>query len=170
MIADQGPTRNYEEILTDMVGQYQSALLNMCLICLKNRASAEDAVQETFIKAYRALPNFRGECSEKTWLMRIAINTCRDMTRTPWVRHTDRRVTPEDMTGLAAPEQQSSGLAAEISSLPDRYRDVLLLYYYQDMKLEEVAAALNTSPATVSRRLKAAREKLRGVLERGSEL
>ena len=153
MIADQGPTRNYEEILTDMVGQYQSALLNMCLICLKNRASAEDAVQETFIKAYRALPNFRGECSEKTWLMRIAINTCRDMTRTPWFRHTDRRVTPE-----------------EISSLPDRYRDVLLLYYYQDMKLEEVAAALNTSPATVSRRLKAAREKLRGVLERGSEL
>ena len=172
MIAEQGPSCNIEERFSQLVSQYQRQLLHMCAMMLHDDAAAEDAVQETFLKAYRALPQFREECSEKTWLMRIAMNTCRDMTRTAWFRHTDRRVTPEDMQ-LPAQEiprdDDREELAQAIRKLPRKYRDALLLYYYQDMTQEEVAQALNTSPSTISKRLKHARDKLRTLLERGRD-
>lgn len=70
-----------ERALVDMVERYQTPLRRMCCAILHDAALSEDAVQETFLKAYRAIDGFRGECGEKTWLMRIAINTCRDMRR-----------------------------------------------------------------------------------------
>ena len=171
MIAEQGPSCNAEEQFSRLVSEYQRPLLHMCAMMLRDDAAAEDAVQETFVKAWRALPQFRGACSEKSWLMRIAMNTCRDMTRTAWFRHTDRRVIPEELQ-LPAPEEASRDddreeLAQAIMKLPRKYRDALLLYYYQDMNQEEVAQALNTSPSTVSKRLKHARDKLRTLLEGG---
>ena len=174
MIAEQGPSCNAEETFSRPVAEYQKPLLHMCAMMLRDDAAAEDAVQETFVKAWRALPQFRGECSEKSWLMRIAMNTCRDMTRTAWFRHTDRRVTLEELQ-LPVPEDASRDddreeLAQAIMKLPRKYRDVLLLYYYQDLNQEEVAQVLNTSPSTVSKRLKHARDKLRTLLERGREL
>ena len=170
MIAEKEPISNSEEMLTRMVEQYQLRLLKMCRMYLPDGASAEDAVQETFMKAYKALPAFRGESSEKTWLMRIALNTCRDMTRTAWFRHIDKRVVPEDMTSLTAPEETDiSDLSAGIASLPRKFKDAVLLYYYQNMTVEEVAQALKTSPATVSRRLNTARTRLRALLEGGRE-
>ena len=169
MIAEKEPISNKEQILTRLVEQYQLQLLKMCRMYLPDSTSAEDAVQETFIKAYKALPSFRGECSEKTWLMRIALNTCRDITRTGWFKHIDKRIVPEDLKNLTAPEESGiSDLAAEISSLPRKQKDAVLLYYYQNMTVEEVAQALNTSPATISRRLNAARTKLRNLLEGGN--
>ena len=78
--------------LVDMVDRYQAQLLRLCYLVLHDTMLAEDAVQETFLKAYRAMGRFRGDCQEKTWLMRIAINTCRDMRRSAWLRHTDRSV------------------------------------------------------------------------------
>ena len=62
--------------LTRLVRQYQTDLLRICYIQLHDTALAEDAVQETYLKAYRSMPAFRGDCSEKTWLMRIAVNVC----------------------------------------------------------------------------------------------
>ena len=149
MIAELGPSCNVEEEFSRLVSQYQRQLLHMCAMYLHDHAAAEDAVQETFLKAYRALPQFRGECSEKTWLMRIAMNVCRDMTRSAWFRHNDRRITPEE---LQLPAQQSlyddqeEELAQAIMKLPRKYKDALLLYYYQDITQEEVALALNASP------------------------
>ena len=172
MIAIMGPDCNTEEEFSRLVSQYQRQLLHMCAMYLHDDTAAEDAVQETFLKAYRALPRFRGECSEKTWLMRIAVNTCRDMTRSAWFRHNDRRITPDELqlpSHQRFPGDQHEELAQAIMKLPRKYKDALLLYYYQDMNQEEVAQALNASPSSISKRLKHAREKLRVLLERGAE-
>lgn len=80
-----------------MVNQYQGMLLRMCYVYLRDMEQAKDATQETFLKAYKSLASFRGDCSEKSWLVRIAINTCRDMQRSAWFRYMDRRITPEDL-------------------------------------------------------------------------
>ena len=69
-----GPARDIQATFTQLVDAYQKPLLNLCYLTLRDRTQAEDAVQETFLKAYRALPSFRGECSHKTWLTRIALN------------------------------------------------------------------------------------------------
>ena len=84
----QGPDR--EERLNHMVLTYEKELLRLCCVYLRDIELARDAVQETFLKAYRRMDKFEGKASEKTWLMRIAINTCKDMLRGGWLRHVDR--------------------------------------------------------------------------------
>ncbi|MEG1196675.1 MAG: sigma-70 family RNA polymerase sigma factor, partial [Clostridia bacterium] len=135
---------------------------------LRDEDEAQDAVQETFLKAYKAMAAFRGECNEKTWLMRIAINTCRDFRRSAWYRYLDRRITPEDLPLAASPEEEAHAeLTAEIMRLPQRLQEVTLLHYYQNMTTREVAEALQIPQSTVSARLRRARLKLRTLLERG---
>ena len=155
-----------EARLEELVARYQTSLYRTCCLYLGDAALAEDAVQETFLKAYRALPNFRGESSEKTWLMRIAINTCRDLTRSGWFRHTDRHVTPDMLPEAAAPpDSEASSLLTDVMDLPVKQREVILLYYYQGMDVREVAKALGIAKSSVSGRLKSARDNLRRLLE-----
>jgi RNA polymerase sigma-70 factor (ECF subfamily) len=138
----------------------------MCYLNLDDTGLAEDAVQETFVKAYRALPGFRGECSMKTWLMRIAINTCRDMQRGSWLKHISRTVSLDQ---LAEPSESFSedalAVNIEIARLPVKLRETVLLYYYQNMKIEEIADILGIAVSSASERLKRAKEKLRHALK-----
>ncbi len=157
------------ERLTELVNEHQTALRRMCFFLLHDASAAEDAVQETFLKAYKALPKWRGDCSAKSWLMRIALNTCRDMTRSGWFRHTDKRVTPEELpvTSPAPADEDALALRQAIGKLPRKWQEAVLLYYYQDMTLKEVADALHTVPSAISKQLAKARNALRADLERG---
>ena len=155
-----------EQTFTELVEAYQTSLLRMCYLHLQDMGLAEDAVQETFIKAYRALPSFRNECSLKTWLMRIAINTCRDMQRGAWLKHINRHITLDRLSQTIAPVSDDViALNMEIAKLPVKLREVVLLYYYQDMKIEEAAEVLGVAVSTVSTRLKKARGRLRDALK-----
>ena len=87
----KAPDPGIEQQFCDLVNTYQTQLLRMCYLHLQDKGLAEDAVQETFLKAYRALPAYRGESNIKTWLMRIAINSCRDAQRSGWWKHISRR-------------------------------------------------------------------------------
>ena len=97
-----------------------------------------DAVQETFLKAYRSLDSFQGACSEKTWLTRIAVNVCRNLLRAGWFRHVDRRVTLDELPEPIAPfTELDDTVFRTISELPRTQREVVLLYFYQDMTMRE---------------------------------
>ena len=134
----------------------------MCCMYLRDMTMAEDAVQETFLKAYSALPTFRGESSEKTWLCRIAVNVCNDMRRSAWYRFIDRRI---DLDRLQIPveaqNEASLALMMEIMRLPRKWMEVILLYYYEDIRIPQIAEMLGVSETMVSRRLKKARELLK---------
>ena len=156
--------------LERLVEQYQTAVLRTCYLYLCDRSQAEDAVQETFLKVYRNLDSFRGESSEKTWIMKIAINTCYKMNHSGWVRFFNRRVTPEMLPEASVPfEEKDDELTRAVIRLPIRLREVILLYYYQGLKVNEVAEALGISQPSVSQRLKRGRDKLKEALE-GREL
>ena len=160
------PDNTARERLTRMVEAYQQPLLTMCFAYLHDRQLAEDAVQETFLRAYRALGAFRGESSEKTWLMRIAINVCRDMQRGNWFRFVDRRRTASALPEAVSPiEPYEEQLVADVMNLPVKLREVILLYYYQGMNTLEIADSLGISQSSVSGRLKRGREKLKKELE-----
>ena len=98
----QAPNQTPADRLDRMVRQYEKDLLRICCVYLRDRTVAEDVVQETFLKAYRNLDSFRGESSEKTWLMRIAINCCRDYRRSAWYRYIDNRVSIDQLPTLSA--------------------------------------------------------------------
>ena len=149
-----------------LMEQYGSSLLRMCALYLKDADLAQDAVQETFIRAYRHLDNYRGESSEKTWLTAIAMNVSRDMLRTAWFRHqsrsTDIDALPEKPADFELPDNT---VLAEVMRLPAKYREVTLLRYYEGLKLKEVASALGLSDGRVRSRLNKANELLRDRLK-----
>ena len=161
----KGPCRSPEEEITRLVEEHQLALLRLCFAYLHDRALAEDAVQETFLKAYRKLDQFRGNAGMKTWLSAIAINCCRDMRRGGWFRHMDRSVSVDTLPERAAeaytPEDEVS---VAVMNLPVRLRETVLLYYFEDMNTHEIAETLRISQQAVSGRLRRAREKLRKAL------
>ncbi len=151
--------------LDRLMEQYGSTLLRMSALYLKDANLAQDAVQETFLKAYRHLKDYRGESSEKTWLTTICVNTCRDMLRTAWFRHQSRIALdklPETPVPFAFPDDT---VLTEVMGLPAKYREVVLLRYYQGLKLKEVASALRLSPGKVRSRLNRANAILRDRLK-----
>lgn len=161
------------QLLTRWVEQFGNAILRTCFLLLGDRQQAEDAMQDTFLKAWKAMNRFEGRdgCTEKTWLMRIAINTCRDYRRSRWARHIDAT---QALDTLAVPAEQMQPderwLLSDILRMPTALKQVLILYYYQQMTLDEAAQALGTSRSTVHRRLKRAEALLRDTLKGGEGL
>ena len=175
MLAATGPDSikaviSIDEAFTRMVDQYQGAIRRMCYLYLRDHTAAEDAVQETFLKAYKNIDTFRADSTERTWLMSIAINTCKDMNRSAWLRHTEKRVVPEELPIPAnAVDEDALALAEAIRRLPPRHRDAILLYYYQDMTIQEVAQALHAAPSTILKRLNQAKDMLHDLLREEDE-
>ena len=101
-------------------------------------------------------------------MIQIAMNTCRDMQRSAWFRHNDRRITPEDLPLAILPPDDDDDLdvMCDVMQLPSKLKEVVMLYYWQNMNVNEIAHALGVTHSTVSTRLKRAREKLHDVLER----
>ena len=147
------------------MAQYEEPLLRMCFAYLGDAALAEDAVQETFVKAYRALKGFRGEADEKTWLLRIAINTCKDVRRGAWFRHVDRNAALEEIPFSAPCAEYDDTLTSAIMRLARKDREAVLLCYYQGLSGQEAAEVLGVTKATVYNRLKKAKAALKKELE-----
>ena len=166
MEAVKDPDSRRDQTIERLITQHQTSLLRLCYVQLQDQALAEDAVQETFLKAYKGFDSFRGDSSEKTWLTRIAVNTCRDFQRGGWFKHTDRRVTPDMLpVGTVQPDTEDLDLSLAVMKLPRKMREAILLYYYQDMSTEEIAETLDIGQSSVSNRLRRGREKLRKMLE-----
>ena len=149
-----------------MVTLYQLPLLRLCIMYLHDEEQAKDAVQETFIKAYRNLDSFRNDASEKTWLTRIAINTCKNMYRSAWFRHMDRSVTLDMIAERPAPaDEHDDELTTAIMNLPVKLREAALICWLQGMTYDEAVDMLGISRQAVGSRLNRARRKLRFAME-----
>ena len=165
----KGPD-SMEETFERLVSLYQLPLLRLCYAYLHDRELAKDAVQETFMKVYRNLGSFDGRSSEKTWLNRIAINTCKDLRRSGWFRHMDRTVTPDMIPEKAYPvTEREESITVAVMELPVKLRETALLCWLQGMTSQEAADTLGISHQAVSSRLNRARRKLQSVLERSAE-
>ena len=139
-----------------LIDAYGDELLRLCLLYLGDRQLAEDA--------------FRGESGAKTWLFHIAVNTCRDMLRTGWMRMRRRSVPLEVMPELAGQEDERlREMTAAVLALPDKYRETVVLFYYKQMKIREIAEALHIPQNSVSSRLRRARAMLQIDMEGGKD-
>lgn len=162
------PSDVREAKFEQLMRQYENAVLRTCFLYLSDRALAEDATQDTFMKVWRNMENFehRNNCSEKTWIMRIAINTAKDYRRTAWFHHVDITKAVEDVLPKFRPvENETKEILEDVLSMPPKYREAILLYYFQNMTMEEAAFALGISRPTFNRRLQKAHTLLRYELE-----
>ena len=159
----QDPRREW---LDAALTRWEKPMLRLCFAYLGDTAIAEDAVQETFFKAWKGYDRFRKEADEKTWLTRIAINTCKDLLKSAWARNTDRSVIPETLPEGAAPfDERDDTVTRAVMSLPPRLKEVTLLHWYQGMTLEEMAKVLRLPRSTINYRLKKAKMILKRELE-----
>ena len=121
-------------------------------------------MQETFLKVYKNYGTYQGNSSEKTWMMRIAINVCKDFCRNGWNQKVDMVAELEKVYGSYENPFRDDTVIREIMKLPEKYKAVIILFYYQGLQTIEIANVLNISPSSVSVRLKRAKEKLKKAL------
>ena len=164
----QAPDQSRIDQLDLMVQRYEKDLLRLCCLYLRDWNAAEDVVQETFLKAYKNLDSFRGESSAKTWLIRIALNGCRDYRRNAWFRYIDSRVSIDELSVPSeAPDTVQADMTLAIMKLKPKYMEAVLLYFYEGYSMKEIGEMLGISEAAVSGRLQKAKQKLKQTLEGG---
>lgn len=160
------PNRNITSEIDELVSQYGNSIYRMCFLYLKDLHLAEDAVQDTFIKVYTGYPQFRGDADIKTWIMRIAINVCKNYQRSSWWKMGNAAKSLNEVALITDPASvEDDALVLEIMKLPVKYKEVILLFYYQDMPIREVAKVLDIPESTVSVRLKRGREQLKSKIQ-----
>ncbi len=170
-----------------LVLKYQHKVVKLVMRYVRNPAEAEDIAQEAFIKAYRALPQFRGDSAFYTWLYRIAINTAKNAVvsrdRSPVDYDLDlqnpeesydvqsRMKDSETPEGLVLTDEIRSVVNAAIEALPEDLRTAIVLRELEGLSYEDIAAAMDCPVGTVRSRIFRAREsidrRLREVFEGG---
>jgi RNA polymerase sigma-70 factor (ECF subfamily) len=139
----------------------------MCVLYLKDSHLAQDAVSDTFLKAHLNINKFKGDSSEKTWLTRIAVNCCKNIMRTRSYKNADLELdethpAPSNAYGML---ENSITVSGEIAKLPVKYREVILLFYYREFTVKEIAKILKIPRTTVDYRLRYAKNLLKESLK-----
>ncbi|MCX7107305.1 MAG: RNA polymerase sigma factor RpoE [Methylococcales bacterium] len=169
-----------------LVIKYQHRIIQLVNRYIKDPSEAQDVAQEAFIKAYRALADFRGEAAFFTWLYRIAINTAKNYLLSRSRRSANYQVDIQDaealenapqLQGLETPERELlnqeiiDAINASIEELPEDMRTAIVLREFEGMSYEEIAEAMDCPVGTVRSRIFRAREaidnKLNPLLEHG---
>lgn len=161
---------NREENLNRWIKEYSNAILQTCIYLMPDRSLAEVAVQETLIKAWRYLGkgNSKRILNERAWLLRIASNTCKDYLRKGWMRFENNGIQEEELpTKVLHIDPDCQHVTLMVMDLPEKYRQILLLYYFQGMNQKEIADYLGASEATICRRMRRAVSMLSNDFESG---
>lgn len=140
-----------------IVDKYGNMLFRMCLVILCNENDAEDVVQDTFITYLTKSPPFNDSEHEKAWLITIATNRCKNMRRYNIIR---KHMDINDLQ-LYCKDDENYGLIEYLMRLPNKHKIVLLLYYVEGYKVDEIAKILGITTSAVKKRLQRGRELIR---------
>ncbi len=167
------------ELFEQAVSAHERGIYLLCLRMMGSREDAQDCAQEALLNAYRAFDRFRGESGMKTWLYRIAYNTCIDALRRrrgvvslDSMRENGFDIAEQHMPQPEAAAEQGemrARLTQAIKRLPEDQRAVLILRDFQDTAYEEISAILGLPEGTVKSRLSRAREKVKNYMKNGEQ-
>lgn len=155
------------ERITEIYDKYSKAVYRMAFAYCKNKADAEDIMQEVFIRRFSADIEFEDETKEKSWLMKVTVNKCRDMFRSLRYKYSLTSV-PLDEANLVYETPEESEVYHAVMSLPAKYRTVIHLYYYEEYSVKEISSIIGDRESAIQTQLFRARKKLKEIL--GKEL
>ncbi|MEZ3479491.1 MAG: sigma-70 family RNA polymerase sigma factor [Lachnospiraceae bacterium] len=151
--------QSVQELAASYQGSLFAAAFNVC----KNAQDAEDVVQDTFVQYYTTKKEFESEQHIRAWLMRVAVNKAKNVNRTFWRRN---KISIEDyMETLVFETPAAETLFETVMQLPEKYRIVIHLYYYEEYAVREIAQILKLSESNVKIRLSRGRAMLKETLK-----
>ncbi|WP_442600101.1 sigma-70 family RNA polymerase sigma factor [Neobacillus sp. D3-1R] len=163
-----------EILLDEMMNRYGQEILQLVYSYVKDKSIAEDLTQDIFVKCFKSFDTFNGKSKLRTWLWRIAINHCKDFLRS-WYKKNVVITNDDSMTdnglkmGLVeetvVQKEEDDQLIQAIMMLPIKYREVIYLFYYEELPIKEIAVLTDTGDNTVKTRLRRAKELLKERLE-----
>ncbi|WOC32390.1 MULTISPECIES: RNA polymerase sigma factor [Caproicibacterium] len=138
------------------IKRFGTPVFQLALVHTQNRADAEDVFQEAFLRLYLDGTQFADDEHLKAWLLQVTVNVCRDLHRSAWSRR--RAALTEN---IPFETEEDSDLWAVVAKLPQKYRDVIHLYYQEGYSAEEIGHILGRKTATVRTQMCRARELLK---------
>lgn len=155
--------QSYEELYE----KYATDVLRVSYFYLGDRQRAEDVCQDVFVRLMTNAPDLQ-EGREKAWLLKVALNRCRDLWRGAWLKRVVLGSPVFEM--IPAPDEserrdEEEAMMKAIYQLPGSFREAILLYYYQGYGISEIAEMLDLPEGTISSRLSRARKKLESILK-----
>ena len=154
------------EEYTRFINLYMNDIYRVAFSGCRNRQDAEDITQEVFEALLRYEKQaFRDEEHVKRWLIRVTVNKCKSMWRTPWKRKVDLSDQEIVSAEMEWENEQEEQLFFALRKLPLKYAQIVHLFYFEDMKIKEIADVTGLSETAVATRLQRAREKLKTYLE-----
>jgi RNA polymerase sigma-70 factor (ECF subfamily) len=166
---DMSSVNHSDEYISRTVEKYSDTLLRLCYSYVKNTSDAEDITQDVFLSLLKRDAPFDSDEHEKAWLLRLAINKCKNHLKSGWVKHSaaldDNRAEAE-----AIPDESFTGENAvleAVMALPEKYRTPIHLFYYNELSIKEISAAIGKKEATVGTLLARGRKLLKEILNGG---
>ncbi|MGM0806888.1 MAG: sigma-70 family RNA polymerase sigma factor [Bacillota bacterium] len=164
-----------ELTLNRLMKEYGQSILWLAYSYVKDKKLAEEITQDVFIICYKKMETFREESSIKTWIYRITTNRCKDvmksksykykkMTQSLFDHFVSKDDTPEDFLIRKTDEKE---LSLAVLTLPLKYREIIFLFYFENLKVEDISRLLSVKPNTVKTRLHRGRELIKQMYERG---
>lgn len=166
---------NGEHLLfEELVERYRSKVASLIYSIINSREELDDVAQEVFVSVYRSLRSFENRSTFSTWIYRITVNKCRDWQRKVYLRR------PTELLGLlgqyrASPTngrlniEDREAVREAVRGLPEKYRTIVILYYYHDRSCQEIADILEMSKKTVETRLMRGRNLIETKLDVGGD-
>jgi RNA polymerase sigma-70 factor (ECF subfamily) len=155
-----------DEVTDDVVRYYSPMVYRIALTKTQSSHDADDIFQEVFLKLVMNTKPFETEEHRKAWLIRVTINCCNSHFTAPWRKNIDSL---DDAIVSQIPDESSEitdlgdgpDIYSQVLKLPQNMREVILLYYYEEMSIREISQVLQTSEVNVKKRLSRARQKLK---------
>ncbi len=152
------------EEIKNMIEKYSGLVYKVAITRSGNIENAEDVFQEVFVKYSQKMPKFENEEHEKAWFIRVTINLTKNLHNQAW----NRKTVPLEET-IQFEEKEEENIFQIVSTLPQNYRTVVYLFYYEGYKIKEISKILKTREGTIKTWLSRARESLKEKIEGGFE-
>lgn len=164
--------RGKEDAYSELIDLYGNKLLKTCFLMIRDEKCAEDIVQETFIRVFRYIKNFKGESSLYTWLYRILQNIIKDRFRNQIITipYDDYDIESDTLEEVIIANIDREVLREELQNLNFIYKQVLILFYFEDLSIKEISEILDEKEGTVKSKLSRGRALLKSALEKGGML
>jgi RNA polymerase sigma factor (sigma-70 family) len=150
------------ELVISALEKHADTVRRVCFMYLKNRSDVEDIFQDVFLKLLQCGKEFESEEHEKAWLIRVTINKCKDFHKSFFRKN----VCSLDEVDVIFEDKTENDVIRQVLSLPQKYRDVIYLYYYEGYSVPEISKILRSKENTIYSHLHRAKSLLKDKLER----